>query len=161
MVLTRELWIETLRSYKGTRFRHQGRRKGGRNGVDCIGLLVCAARDLGISQGAEKINDYKREPVRADFDKWASKFAKQLPYNRLHPLNHQVLPGDIVTFWIDAEGVPRHIAVYTGKDDQGRETMIHSYAKERRGVVEMAIDPNYWTRRVSALFRLHEFCEEE
>lgn len=157
--ITRELWIETLRSYIGTRFRHQGRAKGKHMGVDCIGLLVCAATDLGIARGSDRIRGYSRTPINNDFDKWAGKFAKKLPYNRLQPLSWQLEPGDVITFWIDEPSIPRHVAVYTGINSSGYETMIHSYAKEDRGVVEMPIDPGYWTQRVSNTFRLYEFCE--
>lgn len=158
MALTREAWVTQLRSYKGTKFMHQGR---GKNiGLDCIGLLVCAARDLGIAHGADRIKGYSRAPTDGDFDKWAGHFAVQLPYNRLQSLQSQIELGDVITFWIEREGLTRHVAVYTGTDNQGRPMMIHSYAKQDRGVMEMPINPNYWTRRVSRIFRLHEFCEE-
>lgn len=154
--ITVDEWIAALRSYSGTRFRHQGRGRG-KLGVDCIGLLVCAALDLGIARGANRIGGYSHHPTDKDFDKWCAKFAPRLPYNRLHPVERQMNVGDIMSFWIEKEGMPRHVSVYTGTDDQGRPMMIHSHAAETRGVIEVPIDPNYWTRRVSSLYRLHEF----
>lgn len=156
--ITVDDWIASLRSYIGVRFRHQGRSRD--YGVDCIGLAVCAALDIGIAHGAERIVGYSRIPTDNDFDKWAGRFSVPLPYNRLQAIDRQVKVGDIITFWIEQQGVTRHVAVYTGRDTQGRPSMIHSYAKEDRGVIECAINPNYWTRRISRIYRLPEFCEE-
>jgi hypothetical protein len=60
-------------------------------------------------------------------------------------------------FWIDREGLPRHIAVYTGTDKHGRPHMIHSYAKARRCVMEMPMNITYWSHRVSSLWTLPNF----
>lgn len=146
-------YVEACRTYKGVKFRHQGRN---RNGMDCVGLVLRGALDVGCATGAEAIGGYARMPGNADFDKWCSKFTNALPYNRLQPIVRQVAPGDLISFWIDTPGHARHIAAFTGIDGQGRPTMIHSYAKEERGVVEMPIDPNYWTRRVSRIYRIKE-----
>lgn len=157
MTVTREQWIDQLRSYLGTPFTHQGRKGGPGGGCDCVGLLVMAARDLGISHGSEKISGYPDEPNEQHFDKWAAKFTTRLPCNRLQPIGRQLIPGDIITFWVDTPHVPRHIAVFTGYNSQGSETMIHSMSNERRGVQEVVINPQFWTRRVSRFYRLREF----
>lgn len=44
--LTGKHLIETARTYLGTPTVHQGRLKGA--GVDCIGLVVCAAKEAGV-----------------------------------------------------------------------------------------------------------------
>ena len=41
-------FIAKLREYIGTPFVHQGRVKGRHGGVDCTGLVVCAAEELDI-----------------------------------------------------------------------------------------------------------------
>lgn len=146
-------YIKQCRTYRGVRFQHQGRN---RHGIDCVGLVIQAAYDIGIATGAEKVSGYGRIPNGKHFDYWCSKFTKELPYNRLQPLAPQVAPGDLISFWIDLEGIPRHIAVFTGVDCHRRPTMIHSFAKESRGVVEMPIDPSYWTRRISKIYRFHD-----
>ncbi len=43
--MTPTAFIEAARTYKGTRWHHLGRSK---EGLDCIGLLLCAADDCGI-----------------------------------------------------------------------------------------------------------------
>jgi cell wall-associated NlpC family hydrolase len=149
-----EQYVENCRTWLGVRFRHQGRN---RNGVDCVGLVIMAAYEIGIATGAEKVSGYSRQPNQKDFDHWCGKFCDKLPYNRLHGLGRQLEVGDLISFWIEDEGIPRHIAVYTGVDSQGRQRMIHSYAKENRGVVEMPIDPSYWKQRVSGLYRYRDF----
>jgi hypothetical protein len=55
--LTREDIINAARSYIGVRWEHQGRT---RNGLDCIGLLVCIAKDIGIEPVDFK--EYRRVP---------------------------------------------------------------------------------------------------
>lgn len=157
VTVTRELWIEELRKNNGTKFRHQGRRGGPGGGLDCVGLLIVAASNLGIAHGSDKIKGYPDEPNEQHFDKWAGRFLDRLPCNRLQPIKSQLEPGDIITFWVDVEGIPRHVAVYTGLNDLGQEMMIHSMSNERRGVHETVINPNYWTRRVSRFYRLKEF----
>lgn len=152
-----QAYINSLRRYIGVRFRHQGR---SRLGLDCVGLVVVAAHDAGIQTDAIKVSGYARIPTDADFDYWCGKYCIELPYNRLQPVQRQIKPGDLISFWIDVQGIPRHIAVYTGTDIQGRPTMIHSHAKEERGVAEVCIDPNYWTRRVSKIYRFHDLDEE-
>ena len=98
--------------------------------------------------------------MMGDFEFWAGKFAVRQPYNRLQRLKDQVQLGDVLTFWIDKEGITRHVAAYIGTNSQRSPCMIHSYAKENRGVMETVIDPQYWTRRVTGIYRLHEFCGE-
>lgn len=147
-------YVENCRTWEGVRFRHQGRN---RNGVDCVGLVIMAAYEMGIATGAEKVSGYARMPSGKDFDFWCGKFCKTLDYKPLNSIGRQVEVGDLISFWIDTEGEPRHIAVYTGVDKQNRQCMIHSYAKENRGVVEMPIDPNFWTRRISKIYRFHDF----
>lgn len=156
MTVTQEEFVTTLRSYNGVRFHHQGRTRGG---VDCVGLMVLGTQDCGISHGAERIGGYARLPGNSDFDKWIGKFAVRQPYNRLQRISPQLELGDLLTFWIDREGITRHIAAYVGDNGQGVPEMIHSYAKVRRGVCETEIT-TYWRRRLSGVFRLREFVKE-
>ena len=45
MSVTREQFIAVVRSFDGVPYRHLGR---SRFGVDCVGVLLCAAQELGI-----------------------------------------------------------------------------------------------------------------
>ena len=121
-----------------------------------MGLAIAGANDLGIANGSEKVSGYGRMPNGTHFDFWCAKFTKQIPYNRLQAITGQVQVGDLLTFWIDKEGLPRHMAIFTGVDRQGNPWMIHSYAKEKRGVIEMPIDTSYWTRRIHNVYRIKE-----
>ena len=60
-MLTADSFIAVARGYVGVPWRHQGR---SRFGIDCVGLLVCVARDLGIQ--IEDMRAYEREPRAHD-----------------------------------------------------------------------------------------------
>lgn len=155
MTVTLEQWIEKLRSFDGVPFRHQGR---SREAVDCLGLLIVATEELGLAGGAaDSMKHYDHMPDFRLFQHWHTQYAIDVPYNRLHKLDEQVQLGDILAFWIDKPEFPRHLAVYTGKDGHGRNTMIHSHAMQRRGVMENVITTAYWNLRVHSAYRLKEF----
>ncbi len=150
--MKREHWLFALRTYKGVRFLHQGRNRAG---IDCVGLLSCAAHDLGYPNAAQAdMRDYQRAPDSDMFRAQIGNFLTQLPYNRLQPLHTQMLPGDIIAFWIDKRGLPRHVAVYMGQDARGNDTMLHAYAMTPKCVVEQPIERGFWMQRVDSLWRL-------
>ena len=150
--MQRETWIFALRTYKDVPFLHQGR---SRSGVDCVGLLSCAADDLGVKNEVKaNLRDYERAPNGDMFRRRITDFLVQLPYNRLQPIKTQIKPGDVFVFWIDLKGLPRHVAVYTGENKFGQPTMIHAYAKTPRKVVEQTIDSGYWLPRIDSVWKL-------
>jgi len=126
-------FVAAARSYVGVPFRHQGRT---RHGVDCIGLVVCAARDIGLTLADR--TDYPRDP------------------NGLLPLEmaRQFAPvespqaGDILLMRF--RGEPQHVAILAGA------ALIHGYASIGR-VVEHGMDAK-WRRRIVAAYRLREFA---
>lgn len=145
-----------LRSYVGTKFKHQGRQRG--VGVDCIGLAASAARDLELNIGdAAKFVAYGRAPHRELFSDKAPEYLTQLPYNRLQPVQNQIRPGDILFFWIDTRDLPRHVGIYTGLNKAGFPMMIHAHAKQPRAVVEMPIHGGYWQQRIVSIWTLPIF----
>ena len=144
-------WVEALRSYIGVPFLHQGRTRAG---LDCIGLLAVAARDIGLGDGAVKLTAYDRTPDNRLFAKRAGDFLERKPYTRLQPLHTQLDIGDVLLFWIEKKGYPRHIAVYTGTDEHGRLMIIHSYAKQSKNVIEMPMNLGYWEQRIDSVWRL-------
>jgi cell wall-associated NlpC family hydrolase len=125
--------IAAARAYLGVPFVHQGR---SRHGLDCIGLVVCAARDIGLTLADR--TDYPRDP------------------NGLLPLEmaRQFAPvespqaGDILLMRF--RGEPQHVAILAGA------TLIHGYASIGR-VVEHGMDAK-WRRRIVAAYRLREFA---
>ena len=152
---TPEEFVEQCRRYIGVRFHRQGR---SRHGMDCAGLPAVAAHDLGISDGAEKIQDYAPVPFGQQLERYCKLFMRQVPYNRLQRLSGQIKPADILLFWVETEGVPRHLGVYSGVNESNRPCMVHSYAQENRGVIEVPIN-DYWRMRIHSVYRIKEFSE--
>ena len=99
--------VEAARTYIGTPFHHQGRAKG--YGVDCVGLVVCVARDAGYT--VRDITAYGRDPDGASL---VGAVAEQL-----ERVDHPE-PGDVLMFWVARPGLPQHVGICAGK------TMIHA-----------------------------------
>lgn len=116
------------RQYLGVRYHHQGR---ARAGMDCAGLIVCVARDLGIP--AQDMVGYGRLPVGDALRQTLDEQAVRVPHYR---------EGDILLIRFHTE--PQHLAIVTDKG------MIHSYAAARK-VVEHRID-SHWASRVVAAY---------
>lgn len=123
--------LRIARSWLDTKFHHQGRKKG--VGVDCIGLIVGVATELGL-QPTDQLN-YARQP-----DESALKTALE---NNLQSSELQV--GAITLFAI--EGRAQHVGIITDCHGLG---VIHAYAQARK-VVEHALDEE-WKKRVVATF---------
>lgn len=135
--------IGAARTYKGTPFRHQGRAKGA--GVDCIGLIVCAAREAGI--GVQDRTDYPLQPIPSEL---LAGFGSNL--DRRGDLAHR--PGDVLVFWIvDPETLPpekraetpQHVALAT---DAG---LIHSWSGGAKRVVEHGMTQG-WASRLHSVW---------
>lgn len=133
---------ETAREYIGTRWQHQGRIKG--VGIDCIGLIICVAHDLKLS----------------DFD--SSNYSRQPAGDRMHITmaaemdvvpREQMAPGDVVLMRFGEE--PQHVGIIT--DIGGRLGIIHAFA-QRRMVVEHGLD-DVWDSRIVAVYRFKEVSE--
>lgn len=52
--------VEIARSYIDTPYHHQARLKG--HGIDCVGLIICVARDMDIIASDWDIKGYNRIP---------------------------------------------------------------------------------------------------
>ncbi len=120
------------RGFLGTPFRHQGRVPG--RGLDCAGVIVCAARALGLS--GYDVAGYGRLPsgdAMADHLRAAGCRAIEIPS-----------PGDI--YLMRFETNPQHLALVT---DIG---VLHAYAEIGR-VVEHRLDA-VWRARIVGAFRL-------
>ena len=100
--------VEAARAYIGTPFHHQGRVRG--VGVDCVGLVVCAARDAGYT--VKDTTVYARDPDGASLVGALSE--------QMQPVEGGWMPGDVLTFWVVKPGLPQHVGIYAG------ETVIHA-----------------------------------
>ncbi len=83
-MLTADSFITAARAYLGVPWQHQGR---SRFGIDCVGLLVCVARDLGIQ--IEDMRAYEREPGAHDLARMLRRHCVSVPVAGMRP-------GDIV-----------------------------------------------------------------
>lgn len=115
--------IAEARTWDGTPWRHQGRLKG--VGCDCVGVMICAPRALGLFAPDFDITGYSRNPQPA----------VMLGYLNMHV--DRVAPGqqrggDLLLLM--PKRIPQHLALLTfdGK-------MIHAI-DERRGVREHVLD---------------------
>jgi cell wall-associated NlpC family hydrolase len=125
---TRQQIINAARSYLGVRYHHQGRNRAG---IDCAGLLVCVARDVGISTEGDQ-GGYSRTPDGASLKQALDTFGA--PVDGFQP-------GDFLLMRFDAQ--PQHIAIVTDKG------IIHSYLSARR-VVEHRLSEDWRARIVQA-----------
>ena len=137
--------VHCARSWLGTRFHHQGRLKKTalhKGGVDCLGLLVGVAAELGLHAltAADETN-YSHHPD-------AVRLRKRLSALLTPILSDQIAPGDVLL--LDIDGNPQHLALVS--DIGGALGIIHAYAPAR-AVVEHQLDA-WWQKRIEAAFRI-------
>jgi len=136
--------VDKAREYVGTPFHHQGRLKG--VGVDCVGLIICVSKELGL--GLEKYDNtnYSRSPSStALFDVIAKTNLVELP-----SLDIQL--GDILVFFLNPRTrAPQHIAFFS---DIG---MIHTYEKAKK-VSEHSFTKK-WRESLLTVFRFPQAME--
>jgi len=125
--------VEAARKHLGTRWRHQARRPG--VALDCLGLVVVTALDLGLP--VEDTTAYKRRPNPKQL--WGE-VSRQL--TRVE--GDVIRPGSVLLLHFSESGYPYHFAFATTEN-----RMIHGYAKARK-VVEHDIED--WLGQVSAVF---------
>lgn len=125
MTITRKAIIDCARSYLGVPWRHQGRTSAG---LDCGGLIIRVAHDLGLS--TFDVDGYGREPdgvsLRAHLEAQAVRVL-------------QGEAGDILL--LRFVRYPQHLAIRT---DVG---IIHTYAQVG-AVVEHHFDSRWRARLV-------------
>ena len=144
--------VAQARSWTGTRFRHQGRRRRNADnagGVDCLGVIIGVASELSLTD--------RRGQLLAGHDRISyskSPDGKQL-YDTLSSLMFRIdaesaRAGDIGLFMLD--GNPQHLAIFSEYGADGELGMIHAYAPLHQ-VVEHRFDMG-WRMKMVAAFRL-------
>jgi cell wall-associated NlpC family hydrolase len=133
--------VEKAREYLGTRWHHQGRVKG--VGVDCIGLIMCVAYDLGLGDW-RGVGGYGRLPTGGRLRTDLSEALDSVPLDEMQP-------GDILLMRFAGE--PQHVALLSTMAD-GRLGMIHAHAAQRK-VVEHGLDA-IWKSRIIAVYRFKQ-----
>lgn len=147
-------WINALYNYMDKPFAHQGRSKVGEpGGVDCVGLVINAARDVGLHVPSDLPNDYARIPGNTNFFKWADTLMDRVDYYPCQDISECAKVGDVIFFYVDNTKHVRHMGVFVGKID-GIPKMIHSSAQSPKCVCVSAIDDAYWLQRINSVWRI-------
>lgn len=139
------------REYLGTPFQHQGRLKG--VALDCVGLPVCVAEDLGLKDKngvpflRSDYSGYSAQPL----DAFVFEEAKRRLIEKAE--GSVIEEGDLLIMKVPK--VPCHAAIATVR--KGQLYMIHAYrgyaTPEKTGgsCVEHIIDAA-WDRRIAGAF---------
>lgn len=118
-------------SMVGTPFHAQGRAPG--VGLDCIGVVACVARALGIPHTDRKA--YSLRPTGELAPALAAQF---------DTVEGEPQEGDVLLMIFAGE--PHHVAILV---DGGR--IVHAYAAARKCVVQTYTD--HWRAKVRAIYR--------
>lgn len=130
--------VKAARSWLGTPYLHQARLKG--IGVDCAGLVIGVANELGISNF--DVSDYGMQPDPAKMGDYLSSHLDRIPIT-------QLCEGDIL--WLRVEEDPQHLAIVTAM--LPRIMIAHAFAFP---AVQKCVEHgagNYWQDRITACYR--------
>lgn len=148
---TSQCVVDAARSWIGTRFSHQGRRKkngADKGGVDCLGLLVGVADECGLMQHGKALarfdeRDYGHYPCEKRLLEGLLKHFERYDKN-------EIQVGDVVLVRIDEHA--QHVGII-GDYASDEFSLIHAYAPARV-VVEHRLDES-WMSRVVCVLRLN------
>jgi hypothetical protein len=135
--VTRQEIVHAAREYVGVPFQHQGRTK---NGIDCGGLLICTAWDLGTLSRDWDGKPYPKQPtpqyVKWVFDTFWVKCS-----------DLELKPGRVALMGLPV-GPAIHIGLITSVN--GRPYLLHASPDAGR-VAEHRID-SVWRKRITAVY---------
>lgn len=135
MKLLRKDIVAAARSMIGTPFHHQARVPGRDGGVDCIGLLVCVSRILGVEP--HDFTAYSRQPD-------PEQLLQHLRRGMDEISRSSATTGDTQVVWWESDDEPQHFVLLTE-----RGTIIHALSKEDgTGRVREQRMPPKWRRQV-------------
>lgn len=129
-------FVAAARSYVGVPWRHLGR---SRNGLDCIGLVLLAARNVG--RDLPDPAPYAREPQGTRLLDGILAHATRIA---------EIAPGDVLLFRMGLYG--GHVGIASVHAAWDVPACLHAYAP-RRQVVEQPMDAELRTALLGA-FRL-------
>lgn len=124
-------YADAARNWLDVRWVHQGR---SRLGVDCVGLLIVAANDLGIT--IPDMPGYRRSPNPQKFI--GHIFANSVPET-------EIMPGHFGVFRDGTQ--PCHAGIFA--EQNGQVTLIHAYAGTGKVMEEPFIHD--WPSRLFAI----------
>lgn len=114
--------VEIARSYVNTPYHHQGRLKY--HGVDCVGLLVCVAREVGYIDENWDILGYDSQPDGISLMKYMREVFSEIP-------KEEMQPGDFISVSFDK--YPQHVGIL-GDYKYGGLSLIHASGKHMKVV---------------------------
>ena len=138
--------IDTARSYLGTRFRHQGRTRA--EGLDCLGLLLAIANDIGVTWQADISAvhaqcGYSHMPCTTELRR-----GLELSLIAKHVVAMQI--SDIVLLCV--QGRAQHLGMLARYGESHDFSIIHAYAPARK-VVEHRLD-DVWRQAIVGVYGL-------
>lgn len=139
-----EAILSIARQFLGTPFQHQGRRPG--KGMDCVGLIVCVARELYGT--LFDIQGYPRQPDGWSLRRHCAEYLQ--PLTRL-----EASPGDVVLIQFSSQ--PAHLGIL---GDRGRPLSLIHASSGRAGTLNRVIEhrlSRQWQERILAVYRFPEF----
>lgn len=146
--MTRDVIVSEARAWIGTPFSHQARLKG--VGVDCAGLIIGVARELGMVGEGFDITGYSRDPDGRTLLAYCETHMQRIG-------REDIEPGDVVVIrWHDH---PQHLGI-VGDYVHGGHSLIHAFADAtgRGKVIEqrLCLDDLPSGGRFVAAYRLPE-----
>jgi len=148
--------VTTAKTWVGTKYHHQGRLKKTDihlGGVDCFGLVMGVAKELGIAgMGGKPLVQYDRFDY-AMFPDGAR--LKEFLDKHLN-LANKIRSGDIMLF--SFFGNPQHLGIVSNVIADDKIEIIHCYSGSGM-VVQHYLSPA-WIRMISGIyhFRKHSIC---
>lgn len=130
--------VDAARKYIGAKWQHQARDD---NALDCAGLVVRVARDLGLT--AVTSADYRMHPDGARLLAECERHMKMIP-------KHSFDVGDVLVLRFGTNA-PQHFGI-VGDYFAGGFSLIHAYRGAEK-VCEHRLD-NIWRRRIVAAYVL-------
>jgi cell wall-associated NlpC family hydrolase len=145
MTVARTAIVQEARSWIGTPYQHQQRAK--RVGVDCAGLVIGVARNLGLVSSQFDINGYARRPDGRSLIEHCDRAMARLAGAEA------MQPGDVIVLRFDVD--PQHVGIVADYYLGGCLSIIHALGtRDGKGrVAEHRLDATT-LRRFVAAYRL-------
>lgn len=122
--ITQAQVVQAARGWLDTPFHHQARVKG--VGVDCVGLIICVARELGLCAPDFDVDAYARTPDGSSLMRQAGGLMRRVPMG-VEPQLGQVIV-------VALGGEPQHLGIL-GDYRHGGLSIIHAASTAQPGRV--------------------------
>lgn len=116
--------VTQAREWIGTPFQHQQRTKG--VAVDCAGLVIGVARELGLVAPEFDVSGYARQPDGVSLLRWCDEYMDRVKQDDMQP-------GHVVVVAYDK--APGHMGIL-GNYAHGGLSIIHALIKPANEVIE-------------------------